>query len=319
MKRLIKDIMLFIYWYPVRIAVQSMSFGAAYAFGKLLGRIVPYLAAKRRRSFEDILQDIFHIAPPQQSYSKLLRGAFRVLLLNEIDTFLYPRMNAGNIDRLVSYQGLGHLDAALTKGKGAMLLFGHFGSNQMVMPAIGHKGYRMCQISAPATVWEKVLAHKNLSRVKRLSLKIRWELEATLPVKHINMFGSLKEAFLCLKRNEVLGIAIDGGGGKNRMETDFMGRRALFATGALDIALRTGCAVLPTFMVRDSNGRHTLIIEPQLKMEPDTTAESALAVAVQVLERYVRSHPDHYVDFLALRKTMAKEGDVPLILESDEI
>jgi len=141
--------------------------------------------------------------------------------------------------------------------------------------------------------------------------------EKSLPVKHINVFGSLKEAFACLKRNEILGVAIDGGGGKTRVALPFLGRKALFSTGAMEIALRTGCPVHPTFIVRSRAGPQTLIIEPAFDCgrpgAPDSVRR-AMSVFIERLEEYVYNHPDHYVNFLALRHYMALHGDTPFFV-----
>ncbi len=83
----------------------------------------------------------------------------------------------------------------------------------MVMPAIGYYGYPMGQLSAPATVWTDVMPNRRFSAMEMRAMHIRWKQELSLPVEHINIFGSLKRAFVCLKKNHVLGVAIDGGWG----------------------------------------------------------------------------------------------------------
>ncbi|MEK7774187.1 MAG: lysophospholipid acyltransferase family protein, partial [Deltaproteobacteria bacterium] len=176
---------------------------------------------------------------------------------------------------------------------------------------IGYRGYSMSQVSAPPTVWGEKLPGKKGAMWKR-GLEIRWKHELSLPVKHINVFGTMKEVFLCLKRNEVLGIAMDGGGGKKRVATDFLGRRAFFSTGAMEIAERTRCAVLPTFIVRGGGGGHRLIIEPPMEISTgEDSVERNTAAFVRRLDEYVRRHPCHYLGFLAFRRFMEENGDEP--------
>jgi KDO2-lipid IV(A) lauroyltransferase len=210
-----------------------------------------------------------------------------------------------------------------------MLLFAHFGANQMVMPAVGYRGYKMSQLSAPATVWTKILG-KEQNLIERKTMEIKWRCELSLPVRHINIFGSLKEAFLCLRRNEILGVAIDGGGGKERAAVEFLGKTALFSTGSAEIALRTGCNVLPTFVIRNSKGYNTMIIEkpiPHPGSKPDTKIdrrdrERAIAELIRAfverLEPYVLRYPCHYLDFLSLRTFMAGLGDPEFFVEGHE-
>ena len=108
-------------------------------------------------------------------------------------------------------------------------------------------------------------------------------------------------------RNEVLGIAIDGGGGKTRAGVEFFGKKTFFSTGSVEIAMRTGCVVLPTFMIRKGNGTHKMIIEPPIEMK--TGSEDAvggnISAFVKRLEGYVSKYPCHYLNFLALRTYMS--------------
>ncbi|MCK4789973.1 MAG: lysophospholipid acyltransferase family protein, partial [Desulfobacteraceae bacterium] len=239
-----------------------------------------------------------------------------------LEVLLFPVLNENIISSFVTCTGLENLDNALANGKGAMLLFAHFGANQMVMPAIGYRGYKMCQLSAPATVWKEVLPERRFTNMERRALKTRWEHECSLPVKHINIFGSIKEAFLCLKRNEILGVAVDGGGGKKNVTVNFLGRKALFSIGPIDIARRTGCIILPTFIVREESGRNTMMIHPPLEMDQGSdiheTITKTMRLFLQRLEDYVLAYPGYYMNFLALRSMMAEKGDTPLFPAEEE-
>ncbi|MEK6531067.1 MAG: lysophospholipid acyltransferase family protein [Deltaproteobacteria bacterium] len=312
MKELLKDILRIAYMYPLKWIAWALPLRAAYFLAGVAGSIAYRLMSGKRTAFE---AEAKRLPCRTEDAAGVVKRAFRNLMRHELEVMLFPRLNPGNIDCFVGCDGLNHLDDALKKGRGAMLLFAHFGSNQMIMPAIGHRRYAMSQLSAPATVWIEKMPNRRFSRIHKALLKMRWAHEASLPVTHINIFGSMKEAFQCLKRNEVLGIAIDGGGGKDRVTVPFLGRLARFSTGAVSIALRTGCEVLPCFMVRQGNGTHRLIIEPPIAVnaasntEHDAVRENTMFFAKR-LEEYVLKYPCHYVGFLALRTFMeASAGD----------
>lgn len=310
------DLARWLYWHPLRRFVMRLPAGAVYALGRLAGSALAAAAAGRRRRYAEVLPLVLRGGDPGRG-KRIVRGAFVMLCQSELEMLRYPVLNPAVIEATVACRGLEHLDASLAGGKGAMLVFAHFGANQMIMPAIGYRGYTMCQMSAPPAAWLEVLPEREFSAIEREGFEIRWRHEQSLPVRHINVFGSLKEAFSCLKRNEILGVAVDGGGGKARVEVPFLGRRALFSTGAMEIALRTGCPVHPTFMVRGPSGRQTLVVEQALAMgdrtDPDAVRR-ALALFVERLEEYVYTYPDHYVTFLALRGYMAAQGDTPLFV-----
>jgi len=308
-----KDFGLWLYWYPFRHLIMRLPFRAVYPLARLAGRLLHALAGGRRRRMEAALPLVSATVDPRRR-RQIVRSAFVLLCQTELEVLLYPRLNPAAMETLVACRGLHHLDEALAGGKGVVLMFAHFGANQMIMPALGYRGYRMCQLSAPPTVWAHILPGMQFSALAKKTFEIRWRHEQSRPVKHINVFGPLKEAFKCLGRNEILGVAVDGGGGKTRVDVGFLGRKALFSTGAMEIAQRVGCPVLPSFMLRDSRGRQTLTIEPPLAVDCDGGKDAAgrnLGLFMERFEPYVLQYPEHYVDFVALRQFMAKRGDTP--------
>lgn len=317
-----KDLVQWIYWYPFRFFVQIIPFKNVYWLGKILGTIAFHLFRGKKVSFKEELEKIFSDHLDDPTLDKIVKKAFIDGFQAELEVLFFSKLHAKNIISLVKCSGLENLDSALSKGKGVMLLFAHFGANQMIMPAVGHRGYKMNQISAPPMVWVQKLAEKKFSRMGKKALELRWNQELSLPVKHVNVFGSLKEAFLCLKNNEILGIAIDGGGGKDRIDVDFLGRKALFSTGAIEIAMRTGCIVLPVFMVRDKKGYNTMIVESPLgtfqKGTKRDIIQKNMVCFVERLEWYVLKYPYHYLKFLALRQFMTEQGDIPFFITGEK-
>ena len=312
----IKDIFLWVYWYPFRLFIQKIPPVYAYSMAKMFALFLYYVSIKKRAGLEKEFS-YFQKKAVGLGTRNVIINALTVLCRNEMDVLLFSELNRETIGSFVGCAGIEYLDNALAKGKGVMLLFAHFGANQMIMPAVGYRGYTMSQMSAPPTVWVKKLPNKKFSRMERRVLELRWAQELSLPVSHLNIFGFLKDVFLCLKRNEILGIAIDGGGGKSTVAVDFLGRKALFPTGAVEIAMKTGCAVLPTFIVRGKDGRQTMIVEPPLSIMTggDHAVESNTSAFVKRLEEYIYKYPCHYLNFLSLRTFMEEQGNMPFFVK----
>ncbi|WP_035257582.1 lysophospholipid acyltransferase family protein [Desulfatirhabdium butyrativorans] len=310
--------LLWSYWYPFRRLIQGLTVPRAYFIAEMMGNLLYCLAGNKRKAFEKELYTIFGRKSDLLQIRLIVRKAFIHWCRSEVEMMLYSKMNATNISMFVEIEGLDHLDRALAAGKGVMLLFSHFGANQMIMPAMGYHGYPMSQLSAPATVWTEKLSGRKFSRMEKKALEMRWRQESFLPVTHINIFGSLKAAFTCLKKNEILGVAIDGGGGQKKVMVDFLGKTALFSTGPLEIAARTNCRVLPTFMVRSIQGKSRMIIEEPMEIR-NTDRDVFVSVHTQMfatrLESYVRKYPCHYLQFLSLRAFMASVDGAPFLME----
>ena len=194
------------------------------------------------------------------------------------------------------------------------MLIAHFGANQMVMPALGHSGYRMNQLSAPPPVWAEILRETRTTPLWRKILARRWELEKRLPVRHINVFRFLRPAFDALARNEVLGLAFDGGGGKKWVEVDFLGRRANLSVQPAQIWRKTGAVLLPTYVLRaPGEARHRVVVTEALPW-PGTVEASLQAVATRV-EGWVRRWPEQYLHFLAMRRRVRGTDVAPLFTD----
>ncbi|RNE88436.1 lauroyl acyltransferase [Marichromatium sp. AB32] len=319
-RMLIRDLLLWLHWYPLRWLAQRLPPSWLYALGRGLGAVVALLARGKAAEFAAAMAAAPALAAlPRRR--RWVRRAFQNRLCNELEVLVFPRLGPARMAGFVRCDDWSELDAALARGQGAMLLLAHFGANQMAMPALGHAGYRMCQMGASPLVWRERISHRRFSPLEARTLELRWRHECALPVRHIDAFGSLRPAFACLRANQVLGIAIDGAAGSDWAEVDFLGARARFSTGALRIAARTGCAVLPTFLVREPSGVSRLEIGAPLEWGADPADPAALGAAIQdyarLLERRVIAQPCHYLPFLALRRmTALKEGEPPLLLET---
>jgi len=314
---LLKTIFLWTFFVPVKYIVWFLPHGFTYRLSSILAGSRLWLKTKKADLFS---RELSHIRPVSSTDEKnaILQRTFWGLLCCEFEMLLFPRMTADNINDFVSYNGLKHLDDALDKGKGAMLLFGHFGANQMVMPAIGYRNYAMTQLSAPATVWEKKIPGRTFLAIEKYAMRKRWQHEQSLPVVHVNIFSSLKRAFMCLKRNQILGVAIDGGGGTERVAVNFLDGQANFSTGAYEIARRTGCAVLPTFMERNLfTGKNELYIKKAVYIKKESDGLEDKKQFIQTfahrLESCIRQSPWLYINFLALRRMMAAHDDMPFL------
>lgn len=320
----LRDALVWLYWHPFKKVVQALPPGSAQVLARGLGHLLGRVPNARLAGMAEAARYVPGVPDDPAARLALARKALVEFCQTDLEVLLFPTLTPQRTAAMVTISGREHLDAALGAGRGAMLAFGHYGANQMIMAAIGHAGYAMCQLSAPATVLNEKLPEARSAAVRR-TRELRWAHELTLPVTHIDVFGSLKGAFACLRSGNVLGVAVDGGGGEKRGLVPFLGRRAWFSLGPMLLAGKTGCAVVPCFMERAANGRLTLRIEAALPMaragegglsaEDAATANTA-AVAAR-LSAAVTANPSRYLYFLAFRLHMAAAGHDAFFAEAD--
>jgi KDO2-lipid IV(A) lauroyltransferase len=307
------DCLRWAYWYPFRLLVQRLSVKNIYFLGKLMGILVYLFAIKRRKIIEQELILSLGRNLPSKKIKRIVRQSFKNFYQTQLEVFLYPKLNPDKIKETIQIEGKENLDFALSRGQGVILLFSHFGANQMIMPAIGYNGYKMNQLSGSAKHWLRIVPER-ANLINRKILELRWHYEQSLPARHIDVFGSLKPAIRCLKNKEILGIALDGGGGKKQLALNFLGRTASFSTGPMELAQRTNAAVLPTFIIRKSEGKHRLIIHPQINSER-SNVHSDIHKFLTLLESYIKKYPCHYAQFLWLARKFTQDTDSPFFAD----
>lgn len=301
---------LFLY-YPGRALLNQVPRGALDQAARVGAGVVRRLGAAEMQAE---LRAIYANRPMPRSEAEILRDTFRLTMFNELEVLRYPSLDPKSIGSVCQLEGREHLDAALAKGKGAILLIGHFGANQMIMPAMGHLGYTMNQLSAPPPVWAEILRESRTTPLWEKVLARRWELEKRLPVRHINIFRFLRPAFDCLARNEVLGLAFDGGGGKKWVQVSFLGRTANLSVEPARIWQKTSAALLPTFVYRvPGASQHRVVIGEPLAWAGDP--QRSLQAFVEVFEREVWAHPEHYLHFLAMRRRVRATDVIPFFTD----
>lgn len=296
--RLLKDLGGLALYYPGQAVINRVPRAALSGVASVGGEVVRRLGDGEMR---DELRRIYAGRSMPRPEHEILRDAYRLTLYNELEVLRYPYLDPTTISETCAIDGREHLDAALARKKGAIVLIGHFGANQMIMPALGHVGYTMSQLSAPPPVWAEILRETRTTPLWEKMLRRRWELEKRLPVQHINVFRFLRPAFECLARNEVLGLAFDGGGGQKWVTVDFLGRRANLSVQPAQIWKKTGAALLPTYVVREPRERlHRVVITEPLSWQGGV--QESLQALVRRFEQWVWAMPEQYLHFLQMRR-----------------
>ncbi len=175
--------------------------------------------------------------------------------------------------------GLEHLNAALAKGNGALLLTAHFTTLE-----IG--GRFMSESHAMGGLYRDpnnpVVAHlMRGQRARHMS-----------PAVH---FDDLRGLVRALRGNSAIWYAPDQGKRTKSSEIlPFFDVPAITNTATSKIAEMTGAAVVPFFAVREPDHSYTLTILPPLENFPTADAAADAIRINQLIEKHVRLAPEQY-------------------------
>ncbi len=286
-----------------------------YRLASLFGDLHRNVSQKKQQSLCNEYQFLAKQRSPGDSLATAVRMSFVHHFQNDFEMFRYKDMTAETIDQYIVCNGLKHLDNALAENKGVILTLGHFGANKMIMAALGHRGYPMNQLSTPSTVWIEKRVDRDMRGMSRRDLELRWQADCQLPSKLINIFGPIRPAYRCLKNGEILGVAIDGPGGKRKIELEWNGHRTIFSLGPMDLAVRTGASVLPVYVIREPSGKNIMIIEEKVNSDSSQSPEELTRIVVKQHAAQALKHPSFYLEFMAMRRLMNTIDGTGLFVE----
>ena len=266
------------------------------AAGRLLGRIV-FRLAPRRRKIADINLKLCFPKLNHTQRRQLLRQHFESLgmgLLEMVGAWWLPDAT------LIPYghiQGLEHLYTALERGKGVILLGGHFtsieiGNRFLTMHTAIHATYR---------------PHEN-PLIEHFIKKSRENRAEKMIPRH-----AVREMLRSLKQNKTLWLTTDQNfGDKYSVFANFFCMPAATNTAVSRLAHISGAAVVPFFTQRlKQHQGYQVILQPALAHFPsEDRAQDALRIN-QLIEAQTLKAPEQYLWVHRRFKTRPKgEGEV---------
>jgi len=290
--------------------MRLLPLNSAYFISDLTLTILQFLLQRKLRLIQDVFNRFFPDCKDNFDAKKLSFETLRLSIKNQIDVMRYPLISPKNIDQYVDYEGLDNLDLVIKSKKGVILMFGHFGANQFIIPALGHKGYPINQISTFPGAWEEI-SGQITGKLKQLAYKCQRNCESHLPVNFLDIRKSIRPALRCLEQGEILLVAFDGRGGSKWEKVDYLNHKANLTTIPCQIAVKTGASILPVYIMRKKN-KHILKIEKPIYSGGDEKPEDIIREFVKWFEPIVKMHPEHYLWLLQAAMIRGKLDEVPL-------
>lgn len=263
---------------------QRMPERAGHRVGAAVGTAMRVLSPRHRGIVMANLQLAFRGEKNRDELAEVAAACYRHLGKCMMEFIRLPAMTREEIRRATQFSGREHIDAALDKGKGAILLTAHLGNWEMVGSRIAAEGY-------PLNV---------IARAQRDS-RITEYLQRTREVAGMRVFHreqAVRRSLRALRRNQLVGILLDQNAGEDGVFVDFFGHAASAAPGAAAFALRTGAAVLPTFGWRNADDTHTIQISAPVplvrtgELQQDIVANTARYT--KIIEEAIRAHPGQW-------------------------
>ena len=189
-----------------------------------------------------------------------------------------------------SVEGFSRIVEGRSRGRGVLLLTAHLGNWEL-------GGLMLAEIRQPIHV---VLVPDIFPGVERARRRLHGRAGvAEIPIDR--SFVPTLTVMRALNDNKIVAMQGDRDFNNTGVAVPFFGREAYFPRGPLRVAMATGAAVLPAFIVRVPDGRYRAIIEDPLPIQAGADRETALRKNLEsyvaILERYIRAYPDQWYCF----------------------
>ena len=259
---------------------------------RLLGRVVGlgvYLFSKQDRSQ---LGRNFALALNRPAGDPRVKRAVRRLFRHYanylIDFFLFPQLSKAKVRTYFStIQGESHLRRALASGKGALLISAHVGNWEIGGNLLRSLDYPLTVVGLP----------HNTAQTNALVFHLR-NLRGIEIIEVGDSDFSVLQILNALRRNRIVAMIGDQDHLGTGRPTRFLGKQLRLPTGPVILAMISGAALLPTFVLEQTNGTYHGIIEPPLPI--DRAGERARAIdrnlhrLARVFETYIRQYPEQW-------------------------
>jgi KDO2-lipid IV(A) lauroyltransferase len=272
------------YWitYLVGAFARIVPYRLALSLGSFLGWLAFDVLRVRRKVTLINLEN--SLGGDKNKLAKIGRNAYRNFGKSMVEYSLFPSLDKERIKKMVEFEGVKHFDEALSKGKGAVLVAGHFGSWELMGAATSQKGYPV----------DFLVGEQHNHLVDDLMNDYR----RSMGIGIIKMGAAAKGVIKALKNNRFVAILSDQDAGSDGTVVEFFGRPASTPKGPAAFALKMDVPIILAFIVRENKKKQRIIIEEPLYGEKSSDKEEDIRKLTQayttILENYIRKYPDHW-------------------------
>ncbi|MFT7234850.1 MAG: KDO2-lipid IV(A) lauroyltransferase [Methylophagaceae bacterium] len=254
---------------PVRLQMLS---------GRLIAWLTTPLTSDRRKVSKRNIELCFP-EMTEQEQTDLVDENMRTMGMLLIETALSWWASDRSLEKRVRYEGLEHIEAGLAKGRGVILLTGHFTSMEL--------GGRLIMLKKPCYVMFRQLKNPLFNAVM-VQLRTHHSEGVVLQEEPRAMIRALR-------KNKIVWYAPDQDyGRKLSIFAKFFGVTAATVPATARMAKISGAAVVLFVPRRQSDGSYTLTLSPALEDFPTGGDVDDAQRINDLIEKEVRVSPEQY-------------------------
>ena len=258
--------------------------------GDWLGVLGYYITPHRQKIARGNIKRVYGSALSAKQIKSTAKDAFKNISRDIVEVGLscVSPSDQSFLKKNISVQGIENLDNALKKGKGVIAISAHLGN----FPSISAK---MATLGYPFS-----LIFKDPKNIYLLNTFQGWRNHlgiGFIPYKPRHRCAS--ESLKVLKKKGIIMLLIDQNPRKKYgVYVEFFGHQLPTHSGPIVLALRTGAALVPMFIHRNTNNTETLHILPEITLKKSNAKDQDVIDnlrAINVIcEAWIKKYPEQW-------------------------
>lgn len=287
----LNDLLWLFYLYPVRLLASVLPRWFVYAVAKLSDPIIQFDSRRSKARVAPWIAQACRTTPAHArriASQSLSNTMFRML-----DGLLLLRPSSGKLLRCTHLDGIEHLESAIARGKGVVLLAGHFCANRVALRYLATQGHPALFVHGQGP------SIKTRGRLGRLFLEARYaRLQDPANPDHVRVHDTdcTLRIMRRLRAGGLVVLQIDSRRG-TPIEQPFLGVPWRVRCGIFEIVRLLDCAVVPMLGLGRGNG-FRIRFEPMLDIESAPSRETFVAANLPrflaVVERHIIENPEEW-------------------------
>lgn len=278
---------LFLVYRLAAFLAERMPWRLTYAAAEALAVLEMGFLPRDRQAVAENLEAVLGKLPPADR-RRLVKEVFRNFARYLVEFLSFSKMDRAFLEKRFRFTGKEHLDEALGRGRGVILISAHVGNWELGGAYVSLRGYPLSVVALP---------HAD-GRVTRFFTEQRTRKGMDV----ILLGGSARRAFSALKANRILALLGDRDFTARGFVLPFFGRETLIPRGPALLSIKTGAPILPCSVAREGDGFHLAVEHPVSVQEPsgsdeESRARNLTAVYLTRLEAMIRRYPTQWYLF----------------------
>ncbi|MDD5692584.1 MAG: ELM1/GtrOC1 family putative glycosyltransferase [Candidatus Omnitrophica bacterium] len=261
-----------------------LPFNVSLFMGRRLGELI-YLFDRKHRAIacanirKAVVED-----GDYKAARRITRRAYQAFGQNLIEISFIPRINKEYLEKYINIENLDYVDAAFKRGKGVIFLAVHEGDWEL-------SNIICANVGVPFVLFVR---DQGFPRLNALLNSYRLKQGAKIIYKQ----AGPRQLVETVNKNQAIGMTMDQGGKTGEL-VKFFGKEASMSTGAVKLALKYDCSIIPTFYTRVKGPYIKVILDQVYTVSRSGEDQKDLRENLQrlagIYEKYIRLYPHEYL------------------------